>query len=58
MRKYQNKSSYMMTTDDEILNSLYNYNKTNQYANEIADYNDKQDTKHIKNKFESDKNNA
>jgi hypothetical protein len=58
MRKYQNKSSYMMTTDDEILNSLYNYNKANQYANEIADYNDKQDTKYTKNKFESDKNNA
>ena len=58
MRKYQNKSSYMMTTDDDILNSLYNYNKANQYANEIADYNDKQDTKYTKNKFESDKNNA
>ena len=58
MRKYQNKSSYMMTNDDDILNSLYNYNKANQYTNEIADYNDKQDTKYIKNKFESDKNNA
>jgi hypothetical protein len=58
MRKYQNKSSYMMTTDDEILNSLYNYNKANQYANEIADYNDSPMAANIKNKFESDKNNA